>query len=487
MSSIALQFSSPPADDRPTLTLAPFTKGSEAHPAMTGDLALEAARQRFEGKIGQGIWLQERVGGFGGLVGVGDADKTGAFRRAGAHAVSFARGLKAERLVLDIREGVDARQARELAEGLALTSYRFDTYKKPTTDDERIGELKEIFILAGDHLTAGLQLGVTLADAVCFARDLANEQPGVCTPTWLAGKAQERAQSHGLEVTILDEDALQERGFNMHLAVARGSDEPARLLHAVYRPAGDVTRKVALVGKGVTFDSGGYSIKPAASMLDMHIDMGGAAAVFGAMDVIGATKPEGVEVHFIVPMAENMISGAGYKTNDVLRAYNGVTVEVHNTDAEGRLLLGDALAYAVEQGVDQVVDLATLTGACVVALGTETAGVFSPSRGLRQSLEDAAARADEALWPLPLVDRMAGQLDSRVADMKNVGSRWGGAISAAMFLQKFVGETEWAHIDLAGPAMADSAWEYICAGGTGYGVLLLAAWLGVLPEDAVNA
>lgn len=482
MSAIQLLFSESSATNASSLRLFPLWEGTENHPQLSGDLALEAARTRFEGKIGESIWQQVGVGQFAGAVGAGKAETIGALRRTAFHAVTAAKQLRVQELVLSLGEDVRPDQATALVEGVVLSIYSFDTYKKAKTDEERTGELERVVILAPAALQDALKRGEALGRAVTFARDLANEEPGLCTPAWLAEQGRTRAESLGLSVHVMDEDELLEKGFGLHLAVARGSDEPARLLHAIYKPEGDVKRTVALVGKGVTFDSGGYSIKPASSMLDMHLDMGGAAAVLGAMDAIGQLRPAGIEVHFIVPMAENMVSGSAYKINEVVKGYNGTTVEIHNTDAEGRLLLADALAYAVEQKVDQVVNLATLTGACVVALGTETAGLFSTSEALRGELLAAAKSSDELLWPLPLVERMESQIPSRIADLKNVGARWGGAISAALFLKRFVGETPWAHIDLAGPAMAEAPWEYICAGGTGYGVLLLMQYV----EAAAN-
>lgn len=477
MTQVQLRFQAPPSDAASTLTLLPFFHETPSHPEMKGDLALEAARLRFEGKLGDAIALSANVGVFRGLLGVGKSEDHGALRRAAYHAVRMAKEHKVQRLVLDVGDALSPEQATFLVEGLLLTTYSFDTYKKAKTEEEKTGQLQEIYVVAKPRLTPALNEGRVHAEAVIFARNLANEQPGVCTPRWMAEQGKVRAEAHGLYVRVLDEEQLEEKGFGLHLAVARASDEPARLLHAIYRPKGEVHRRLALVGKGVTFDSGGYSIKPGDSMIDMHIDMAGGAAVLGAMDIIGAEKPAGVEVHFIVPMAENMVSGSGYKINEVIRGYNGKTVEVLNTDAEGRLLLADALAYAVDQGVDQVIDVATLTGACVVALGNETAGLFSSSETLRDAFVHAAKTADEAVWPMPLVERMEGQLKSRVADLKNVGSRWGGAISAAMFLGKFVGDAQWAHLDIAGPSMADKEWEYICAGGTGFGVLALAQWV----------
>lgn len=456
---------------------ASFLPAVEDASQLPVELSDETARQNFNGAIGESVWTMDSSRQRIGVIGLGDGSNAN-WRRAGYHAVSLGRGARAQELVLTLPESTTSAQAAFLAQGLRLTTWNFNKYKAQPETESRT-ELKRIIVRANESLRASFEKGVSLADSVGFARDLVNEHPGLCTPAWLADQAKARAEELGLEVKVFDEVELEDKGFLLHLAVARGSDEPARFLHAIYRPEGEVTKRVAFVGKGVTFDSGGYSIKPSASMVDMHMDMGGAAAVIGAMDAIGRHRPAGVEVHFIAPMAENLVSGSAFKINEVIRGYNGTTVEIIDTDAEGRLLLADALAYAVDQGVDEVIDLATLTGACVVALGMETAGVFSPSDEMRNAVCQAAAAADELVWPLPIVDRMKDKLQSRVADVKNLGPRWGGAISAAMFLQKFVGQTKWTHIDLAGPAMADSSWEYINAGGTGFGVLLLAQYVGV--------
>lgn len=477
MTAVRLHFSAPPHAFAATATVIPVFRDVEHNGALHGDLALEAARAQFQGDIGDRVFVASGPGTYNVAIGAGPSTAPSGLRRFAFHAVDTARTLRSETLVLQLDASVSADNARACVEGALLSCYHFDHYKKPKNTEQQAPTLRDIYVVADDALRPALEQGQILANAVNFARDLANEHPGRCTPAWLALEGKARADLLGLDVTVFDEDQLEEKGFGLHLAVARGSDEPARLLHAIYRPEGAIQKKVALVGKGVTFDSGGYSIKPASSMLDMHLDMGGAAAVLGAMDAIGRLKPAGIEVHFIVPMAENMVSGGAYKINEIVRGYNGTTVEIHNTDAEGRLLLADALAYAVEQGVDEVIDLATLTGACVVALGAETAGVFASKDALRDGIVRAAGAIDELVWPLPLVDRMESQLSSRIADLKNIGSRWGGAISAAMFLKHFVGETPWAHIDLAGPAMAESPWEYICAGGTGFGVLTLAEYV----------
>lgn len=477
MSTLPILFEESGVENASTLRVFLIFEDHREHPKLKGDLALEAARTGFTAAFGKSIWLQDGLGQFHGAVGAGKSDTFGGLRRAAFHAIEKARALRVDEIVFELDESIRPEQAVNLVEGALLSSYSFDTHKKEKTLEEKTAELKRIVILAPDALQGALERGKVLGEAVVFARNLSNEGPSVCTPRWLVEQARERAEAAGMKVTVYDEDELRSRGFNLHLAVARGSEEPARLLHATYTPKGEIKRTIALVGKGITFDSGGYSIKPADSMTDMHIDMGGGAAVIGAMAAIGELKPEHVQVHFIVPAAENLISGNAYKVNEIIRGLSGKTVEIHNTDAEGRLLLADALTYATQQKVDEIIDCATLTGAAVVGLGEQTAGVFSPDNDFRNALVNAANTADELLWPMPLVERIEPSLKSRVADLKNIGGRWGGAISAALFLKHFVGETRWAHIDLAGPAMADSAWEYINAGGTGYGVLLLTQYI----------
>lgn len=441
-------------------------------------LRAEAKAAGFRGKVGQTV----RVSGEGdtrwvAIVGLGDSPGVSAWRRAGCAAVRGAEAVRAPSAALAGLQ--DAAAVRAAAEGAALAAWRFDTYRTPDADDPPVRLESLRLSVAGDAGDALRQANAHVA-GVCLARQVANEPPNVCTPTWLAEQAVAVAERHGLEATILDEQDIHERGLRLLEAVGRGSAEESRLIHLVWRPAGEIRRKVALVGKGLTFDSGGYSLKPPNAQIDMHLDMGGAAAVLGAAEAIGSLKPSGVEVHFIIPAAENLVSGNAYKVMDIIEAYNGVKVEIHNTDAEGRLVLADAISWAAEHGPDEIIDLATLTGSCVVALGNETAGLFTDHAELAEGLLAAAEAADERLWRLPLVDRIRKQLDSHRADIRNVGSRWGGAISAALFLQRFAGDVPWAHIDVAGPAMTEEPWEYINRGGTGYGVLLLAAYVQAL-------
>ncbi|MGH9277359.1 MAG: leucyl aminopeptidase family protein, partial [Acidimicrobiales bacterium] len=277
------------------------------------------------------------------------------------------------------------------------------------------------------------------------------------------------AEREGLALTVLDENAIVAERLGGLLGVAAGSDQPPRLIELVYDPP-DARATVALVGKGITFDSGGLSIKTAEGMETMKTDMSGAAAVLAAMSTLSTTAPS-VRVIGIIPATENMPGGNATKPGDVLRIRNGKTVEVLNTDAEGRLVLADGLSLAVEAGVDAIIDLATLTGACIVALGNRIAGLMGNDPGWVGQVNDAAARAGEHVWPLPLPDQYRKQIDSEVADIKNIGGgRYGGALTAGLFLKEFVGDVPWAHLDIAGPARSDEDEGYLSKGGTGFGV-----------------
>ncbi len=454
---------------------APFDRAVEdlGIPADAGAaLVAEASRTGFEAElstctaiISGGTWYA--------LIGAGPSPATTDFRRVGSAAVALGKQLKvADAVLLGVRS---ADRARFTAEGAYLKGYKFDAYKAPY--DGKAAQFTRMDIVGDDTIGTAIKDGVDLAESVSLARDVANEHPGKCTPLFLAATASEIAERYGFECKIRGEDELQAGGFNLLLAVGRGSTEPSQLIHLIYRPEGTVNKRVCVVGKGVTYDSGGYSMKPPAGQINMHLDMGGAAAVLGAAEAIGRTKPPGVEVHFIVPTVENLVSGNAFKLNEIVTGYAGISVEVLNTDAEGRLILADALAYAVEQDPDEIIDLATLTGACVVALGNETAGVFSNDDGLAGRFISAADSVDESVWRMPLTARIEPQLKSEFADVKNIGSRWGGAISAGLFLKKFVGDCAWAHIDIAGPGMMDAEWEYICKGGTGFGVLAVHEYL----------
>jgi leucyl aminopeptidase len=303
--------------------------------------------------------------------------------------------------------------------------------------------------------------------------------PNYVTPAALAETAAALARDYGLELTILERADCEARGMGAFLAVSQGSDLPPKFIHLIYRPEGAVQRRLALVGKGLTFDSGGYNLKVGGAQIDMmKFDMGGSASVLGAMRAIGELKPAGVEVHMVVASCENMVNGSAVHPGDIVTAANGTTIEINNTDAEGRLTLADALLYACEQKPDAVVDLATLTGACVVALGDEMAGYWSNNEALAEALNTAADAGGEGLWRMPLRQSYKKGLKSLLADMKNTGPRPGGSITAALFLKEFVSQdTAWAHIDIAGPVWSDKGKGVNPAGATGYGVRTLVHWV----------
>ena len=352
--------------------------------------------------------------------------------------------------------------------GAALAGYRFTSFKS----EPRACRLESLTVVAEGEAAVGVERGARLAEAVMLARDLINTPAAEMTPARLAEVAAEVVEREGgLALTVLDETAIAVERLGGLLGVAAGSHQPPRLLEIVYEPP-DARGAVALVGKGVTFDSGGLSIKPADGMETMKTDMSGAAAVLAAMSTLPAFGPD-VKVVAIIPATENMPGGRATKPGDVLRIRNGKTVEVLNTDAEGRLILADGLSLAVEAGVDAVVDVATLTGACKVALGTRVAGLMGNHDGWVAQVRAAAERAGEQVWPLPLPDDYRRQIDSEVADVKNIGGRWAGALTAGLFLREFVGDVPWAHLDIAGPARSEDDEGYLSKGGTGFGVRTL--------------
>ncbi len=316
------------------------------------------------------------------------------------------------------------------------------------------------------EIADAVQKGAILGEAINLTRELVNRPAEEVFPESIAERAGQIANDVGLQCEVLDEDQLRDENMGSLLAVARGSDRPPRVVVLKHQQGGNDAPTLALVGKGVTFDSGGLSLKPNDSMLTMKCDMAGAATVLGAMTAIARLQLP-VNVVGYLGLVENMISGRSYKLGDVLTARNGTTIEVHNTDAEGRLVLADVLSLAVDRGADKLVDLATLTGACVVALGEEITGAFSNDEDWCDSVVNAARNAGELIWQMPMDDHFAELLKSDVADVKNVGPRWGGAITAAKFLEKFVSETPWVHLDIAGPSFASSNKPHREGGATG--------------------
>jgi leucyl aminopeptidase len=292
----------------------------------------------------------------------------------------------------------------------------------------------------------------------------------------LAESVRELAQAYGLELTVLGQAECEAQNMGAYLGVAEATDLPPQFIHLVYKPEGTPRKKVAIVGKGLTFDSGGYNIKPSGpSIAMMKMDMGGAAATFGAAKAIAQLKPD-VEVHFISAATENMISGSGLRPGDILTASNGKTIEVNNTDAEGRLTLADALVYAEKLGVEAIVDIATLTGACIIALGDDICGLWGDD-ALADAINAASEKAGEKFWKMPLETSYFESMKSPIADMKNTGSRSGGSITAALFLKEFVNDTPWVHLDIAGPAWSEKDVDIYSAGGTGFPVRTLVHWV----------
>ena len=416
------------------------------------------------------------------LVGVGKLGGSDpeAWRRAGGAAAKAAAGEGAETLAA-LLVGAKNEDAVVFAEGAALARYRFNRYRKP--ERETKPEPRRLTLFGSDleprSLRRELRILEATVPAVFAARDLVNEPPSVASADFIARRAVELCRRSGVRVEVMGPAQIRRLELNGLLAVNRGSEEEPRFIRIRYRPRRRAKLKVALVGKGITFDSGGLSLKPAGSMETMKHDMAGAAAVIGTMSAIGRLRPA-VEVTAYIPSTDNLPSGSAQKPGDVIRYRNGKTVEVLNTDAEGRLVLADALALACDEGNQIVVDLATLTGACRVALGTRVAGIMGNDEALVERLVALGRETGEAIWPLPLVREYRDELKSSVADLKNVGGGLGGAITAGLFLQEFVDGVKWAHLDIAGPAFAEKELAYCPRGGTGFGVRTLVRYLMAL-------
>ncbi len=444
----------------------------DAH--MDGVLARFLKKSKFSGKFGEyAVYATDELQIVLFSFGKRRGHTLEQVRQAGVKLIEIAARLPSRDIALEnfLADRFGKKETSySLAEGLLLGAYSFDKYKSRAESKRRNFVIAQGFGPAVDKAR-------TVAEGVYFARDLVNEPPNVLTPVELARRAEALAAEAGLEINVFGPDKIAELGMGAYLAVARGSDNEPRFIELVYRPEEAASGHLALVGKGLTFDTGGYSLKPTNSMTTMKGDMSGAAAVLGAMKVIAALKPP-VEVRAYVAAAENMISGRAYRVDDVLTAYNGKTIEVLNTDAEGRLTLADALAYASAQKPVALVELSTLTGSCVVALGRMVAGLFSEEETLARGVARAAEEAGEKVWQMPMEPAYRRHLQSKVADLKNVGSREGGAIQAALFLAEFA-DAPFVHLDIAGPAFVENAEDnpHGPAGGTGFGVRTLVRWI----------
>jgi leucyl aminopeptidase len=416
------------------------------------------------------------------LVGMGDADKIGrnAIRRAAAAFAKRARAMgvqtAAVHLAAEARGGASQEEAGQaLAEGLGFGAWFFREMKRPSDDQKPL--LEEVAIVGAEDAAAmerGHRIGAAIAAGQAYTRGLQVLPGNVCTPAFLAARAEELAARHGFRVTVLDRAALEKEGMHALLAVGQGSAQEPRFIALEYD--GLEGAPVVLVGKGVTFDTGGISIKPAQSMEDMKFDMSGAAAVLGTFEMLGRLKPR-VRVVGLVPSAENMPSSSAYKPGDVVRSHYGKTIEVVNTDAEGRLLLADALSYARRYAPACVLDAATLTGAIVIGLGHTATGVMGTDERLIDEIRAAGERADERVWPLPLWDEYREHIKSDIADVKNSGGRPAGSITAGWFLREFVDGFPWAHLDIAGTAYSDREDATRAKGPTGVMVRLFGEFL----------
>jgi leucyl aminopeptidase len=362
--------------------------------------------------------------------------------------------------------------AEALAEGALLGLYGFAKYKKLEYDN-----IEEMLIVVREEesvpiLERAIHKGELIAEAVNLARDMGNEPANYMTPSQMAEVAKEIAGKYDLEIEVFDRDEIEAMGMGALLGVAKGSNQPPKLIILDYRGDEPSEEAMGFLGKGITFDSGGISIKPSEGMADMKDDMAGAAAVMMALAAIARLKPK-INVTAIIPATENLPSGTALKPGDVLKAMNGKTIEVISTDAEGRLILADALSYATKLGLSPLIDLATLTGACRVALGLFYGGLFGNNQDLVDKVLGAAQRTGEKMWRMPMPEEYKEQIKSEIADIKNTGNRYGGAITAALFLAEFIDNTPWVHIDIAGPRLSNKESGYIVKGATGFGVRTL--------------
>jgi leucyl aminopeptidase len=487
MPSIRFVTSGPASVDTDLLVVPVFDGEalSGAIPALDAATEGEIARATGTGEIrgrlyeffvtpGSGAgWAPRRIA----VAGAGKAADfdTERLRKLATAAALMARGRRIARVAFLLRGTLPAFEAvQAIAEGLILSAFSVDQYKS----GERFGPpATELLVVAPDRdgaLERAVERGRILGEASNLARELANEPSNVLTPRVFAERAAAAARSAGVAVEILDEHAIRKLGMGLLLGVAQGSSEPPRLLALRHDPPGAPAAPVlGLVGKGVTFDTGGISIKPAEGMERMKDDMAGGAAVVAAMCAIAQLQAP-IRVVGVVPMTENMPGGRAIKPGDVLTGAGGKTVEVLNTDAEGRLILGDALWYAQQLGATHLVDVATLTGACVVALGKIVSGLFARPDGWRETVIAVANRAGDRCWPMPLYDEYFDQMRSEIADMVNSGGRAGGACTAAAFLKEFTGSLPWAHMDIAGTAWSDEAKPFQPKGPIGVAVRTLA-------------
>lgn len=445
--------------------------------AVGGALKVVAEQADFIGRADQvfecttlGSLPQSRIL----LIGIGTIEdlNEARYRSYAAVAMRCALNSGSARVALSVPPNLPSRVWRTLAEGVVLGAYRFTKYLSSDTLSRR--KLESVTLCGTSKESATLkkaiELGKGIGSSVSICRDAVNEPSNVLTPTEFARRISEVARRHSMKIKILDRRAIERVGMNLLAAVGRGSSNEPRFVHVSYAPRGKAKKKLVFLGKGLTFDSGGLCIKPAAGMDEMKSDMAGAAAVLGLMDAIGVLRPP-AEVHGLFVLAENMPDGNAYRPGDVFGSLDGKSVEIINTDAEGQLALADGLAYACRLNPDVIVNAATLTGACVVALGKSCSAFFATDDNWAERMRLAARDAGESFWRMPLLPELREQLKSDIADLKHTGDRWGGAITAALFLREFVKNIPWIHCDVAGPVVSDRPRDFYPKGATGHPVL----------------
>ena len=467
-------------DFAPELLAVALYKGET--PQNLGDGAAgSVSNGDFGGKTGETALLYGQVGPAPRLllVGLGERDlfTLEKLRRAAATVARRARAIKLQNAAFSLPAlpDIETREvARTVAEGAVLGLYRFDRHKTAADDHE----LQTFWLVTGEdaleEATEGAELGAKVAEGTVLARDLANEPSNVATPEYLAERARTIAEKYGMEFDVLDRAGIEEEGLTGLATVGRSASNEPRFIVLEHR-GGSNSAPVVIVGKAVTFDSGGISIKPSAGMEDMKFDMSGGAAVLGAMEAVGALDLP-LNVVALVPATENLPGGDAFKPGDVLQMHSGKTVEIVTTDAEGRLILADALSYATRYEPSAVVDCATLTGACVVALGEHASGLMGNDEDLVAELQTAGETTGEKAWPLPLFEEYTEQIKGDTADIKNSGGRKGGALTAGAFLKEFAGYP-WAHLDIAGTAYGKKGNAYTTKGATGVPARLLVEFL----------
>lgn len=467
----------PEGEEKPSALLASIDQ------ALGGEISRLIAEGAIKGKLYEvniintlGRLPARRVA----VVGLGKAAEVNQNRVCGAvaEACRALRRVSARKLATAITSewGIPETEAtaQSVAEGSLLGLY---TFRQHMTKPPEYKEVEELLLVAPKPFQRqvadnGLFVGRIMAEATNFARDMVNEPANVMTPTELAARASQVAETWGLECTVLEREQMQQLGMGGLLGVAQGSQQPPKFIILRYWGTDHQQKPLGFVGKGITFDSGGISLKPSEGMGDMKEDMAGGAAVIAALRAVAELKLK-VNILGLIPATENLPSGSALKPGDIIKIMNGKTVEIGSTDAEGRLILADALSYACKQGVSSVVDLATLTGACVVALGNLYSGAFSNNKELLDQIVKAGEASGEKHWPMPLVDEYKEQIKSDYADIKNIGGRYGGAITAALFLSEFTEDTPWLHLDIAGPVRSDKDKGYLVKGATGVGVRTL--------------